>query len=298
MTPEYVKHTKISLRKHPTLNERWLQQQIEDDPMILGLGEVRMLARERPLQGGGRLDLILVDDETNRRYEVEIQLGATDPSHIIRCIEYWDLERRKYPGYDHVAVIVAENVTTRFLNVMGLLSGSIPLIAIQLDALQFENRMLLNFVQVLDQSDLRFDDTDTGEGGQTDRAYWENKVGTGLMKLCEELISEVNGQVSNTHEPNYLKGYIGLQSNGIANNFILLAPKRTKNFTHVFFRHPNSAEWVEKFEEAGVPVRSLKKGRFRISISPKEFTENRDLVRQAIQDAVNAIQDRDAAVQD
>lgn len=76
MTPEYVKHTKISLRKHPTLNERWLQQQIEDDPMILGLGEVRMLARERPLQGGGRLDLILVDDETNRRYEVEIQLGA------------------------------------------------------------------------------------------------------------------------------------------------------------------------------------------------------------------------------
>ena len=30
-------------------------------------------------------------------YEVEVMLGETDPSHIIRCIEYWDIEKRKYP---------------------------------------------------------------------------------------------------------------------------------------------------------------------------------------------------------
>jgi hypothetical protein len=35
----------------------------------------------------GRLDLLLQDSETNRRYEIEIQLGATDETHIIRTIE-------------------------------------------------------------------------------------------------------------------------------------------------------------------------------------------------------------------
>ncbi len=38
----------------------------------------------------GRLDLLL-QDANQRRYEVEIQLGATDESHIIRTIEYWDI---------------------------------------------------------------------------------------------------------------------------------------------------------------------------------------------------------------
>jgi len=32
--------------------------------------------------------VVLQDSETNQRYEVEIQLGATDESHIIRTIEY------------------------------------------------------------------------------------------------------------------------------------------------------------------------------------------------------------------
>ncbi len=41
-------------------------------------------------------------------YEVEIQLDQTDPSHIIRTIEYWDIEKRRNPNYEHQAVIVAE----------------------------------------------------------------------------------------------------------------------------------------------------------------------------------------------
>jgi len=48
---------------------------------------------------------------SDARYEIEIQLGATDPSHIIRTIEYWDTEKERYPQYDHCAVIVAEEIT-------------------------------------------------------------------------------------------------------------------------------------------------------------------------------------------
>jgi len=42
-------------------------------------------------------------------YEVEVMLGETDPSHIIRSIEYWDNEKRKYPQRQHFAVLIAES---------------------------------------------------------------------------------------------------------------------------------------------------------------------------------------------
>ncbi len=34
---KYVKPTRISLRNHPTLNEKWVQERIAEDPQILGL---------------------------------------------------------------------------------------------------------------------------------------------------------------------------------------------------------------------------------------------------------------------
>src|SRR5512137_216595 len=108
MPLEYAKHEKISLRKHPDFSEAWLHERICEDTAMLGLGELDVIDRERPQIAGGRLDMLLADSEANTRYEVEIMLGSTDPSHIIRCIEYWDVERRRYPAYDHVAVLVAE----------------------------------------------------------------------------------------------------------------------------------------------------------------------------------------------
>ncbi len=83
------------------MDEKWLQDQIAADPSILGLGDLDLKDRERSQPRAGRLDLLLQDPETNRRYEVEIQLGKTDESHIIRTIEYWDIEKQRYPHLDH-----------------------------------------------------------------------------------------------------------------------------------------------------------------------------------------------------
>src|SRR5699024_9627005 len=101
----------ISLKKHPILNEAWLQEVIASSPDILGLGELIVKDIERVQTSGGRLDLLLQDVESFKRYEMEIQLGKTDETHIIRTIEYWDIERKRYPQYEHCAVIVAEEIT-------------------------------------------------------------------------------------------------------------------------------------------------------------------------------------------
>ena len=82
MPPQYTPHQKLSLRRHPTLTEAWLHDRICDDPSMLGLGDVRVLDRERTLSSGGRLDLILLDDENDRRYEVEIKLGGIPTAAI------------------------------------------------------------------------------------------------------------------------------------------------------------------------------------------------------------------------
>lgn len=117
---EYVKFEKLLIKNNPNLNEKWVQDRISEDPGLLNLGDVVLKDKERIQPRAGRLDLLLQDAEANRRYEVEIQLGSIDESHIILTIEYWDIERKRYPQYEHVAAIVAEDMTSRFLNVINL----------------------------------------------------------------------------------------------------------------------------------------------------------------------------------
>jgi hypothetical protein len=133
------------------LTEKQIQDQIAEDPWMLGLGELELRDKERIHARAGRLDLLLQDPETLKRYEVELQLGATDESHIIRTIEYWDIERKRYPQYEHTAVIIAEDITSRFLNVIQLFNGNIPLIALKMTAYKVGDAVALTFVKVLDE---------------------------------------------------------------------------------------------------------------------------------------------------
>ncbi len=56
---KHIKLKTVSMKGHPTLNEKWLQQIIADDPSIIGLGEVIVKDKERIHRGLGRLDLLL-----------------------------------------------------------------------------------------------------------------------------------------------------------------------------------------------------------------------------------------------
>jgi len=82
---------KIEIKNHPEINEKMIQDKIAENPSILGLGDLVLKDKERIQPRSGRLDLLMQDPDTNRRYEIEIQLGKTDESHIIRTIEYWDI---------------------------------------------------------------------------------------------------------------------------------------------------------------------------------------------------------------
>lgn len=131
-------------------DEYWLQDVIYENPKVLNLGNLVPVNKEKKQSKGGRLDILLKEPEEKIMYEVEVMLGETDPSHIIRSIEYWDNEKRKYPQRQHFCVLVAESFDRRYFNVIQLMSLNIPMIAIQADLIEFNNEQVLNFTKIID----------------------------------------------------------------------------------------------------------------------------------------------------
>lgn len=279
----YVKPEKVWLKEHQILNERWVQQIIADDPSILGLGDLVLKDKERIQPRAGRLDLLLQDAETNRRYEVEIQLGKTDESHIIRTIEYWDIERKRYPQYDHCAVIVAEDITSRFLNVVSLFNGFIPLVVVQMNAIKIGEQVSLVFTTVLDELPLGLVDEDEEIKEVTDRAYWERRGTKATVAMADELL-EIIKAFDKELELKYNKFYIGLaKKNGQPNNFVTFQPQ--KNSLRLEPRLKREDGMEEKLEAAGLDVMGYDKqwGRYRIRLAKGDVKKHSEFLTNLIQ---------------
>ena len=276
-----VSMERISLKNNPNINEKMIQEFIFKNPTSLQLGDLTPIVREKIQPSGGRLDLLLGDD--NNRYEVEIQLGATDPSHIIRTIEYWDTERKRYPQYDHCAVIVAEDITARFMNVISLFNGNIPLIAIQISAYKNGNDVSLVFTKVIDRITLGVEDDDINE--VTDRNYWENRSTSKMMKNVDEMFKDL-GELVEGYELKYNKFYVGLSKDGYVRNFISFQPK--KNFIYVTFKGNEDNEKIKRIEESGLEFSYESRWRqYKIRINNiEEYRKYRDLIYNLAKDSM------------
>lgn len=242
----YSKMEFISLKNHPTIKESWIQERIAEDPQILGLGNLILRDKERIQSGAGRLDLLLQDADLNKRYEVEIQLGKLDESHLIRTIEYWDIERNRYPQYDHYAVIIAEDITSRFLNVISLFNKAIPLIAIQMKAVKVGDTISLLFTTVLSEFKRGLDSDEEDEREVTDRHYWENRATPRTVGLVDNVMDLIHKFMSET-KLKFNKFYIGVEKEGVVDNWVIFRPK--KEFLRIEVRLQHSEEMDKWLEE-------------------------------------------------
>jgi hypothetical protein len=276
MALTYVKPEKLLLKVHPEFNEAWVQERIKEDASILGLGELDVKDIERRQPKAGRLDLLLHDAELGKRYEVELMLGALDESHIIRTLEYWDIERKRFPQYDHVAVIVAEDITTRYLNVIALFNSTIPIIAIQMNALKHGDQIMLHFTKVLDEV-LPGGDDEEESGEVTDRAYWEKKgtkMTVGVVDGCLEVLREIDPTIN----LKYNKFYIGLTDQSGVNNFVVFRAR--KKYVGVTAYTSDRQVWVDKLEEAGMTILAdTKTDRIRFHVRQDELKQCKQLLK-------------------
>lgn len=285
MAQAYVKPKRISLKSHPDYSEKWVQSLIADDPSILGIGDLVLRDQERIQPRAGRLDLLLQDPDTKRRYEVELQLGATDESHIIRTIEYWDIERKRYPQYDHCAVLVAEDITGRFLNVISLFNGTIPLIGIQMRAVQVGDHITLVFSTVMDELTRGVvDEDEDAEAAPTDRAFWDAKATKSTVALADKLL-DIAKDFDPSLELKYNKFYIGLSKDGQPFNFVTFRPK--KIYINLEIKIPETEETDAMIDEAGLETLEYNKrwGLYRLRLAKADIEQKPDVLKQLIQAA-------------
>ncbi|MDR3244462.1 MAG: hypothetical protein LBT79_06900 [Elusimicrobiota bacterium] len=281
-TFKYVK-PELTTIKALGYDEKWVQEKIASNPSIIGLGESAILKdKEKTQSHAGRLDLLLGDDEEEeKRYEVEIQLGGTDPEHIIRTIEYWDIERKRYPKYEHCAVIIAENITSRFFNVISLFNGAIPLIAIQMQIVKIGDSVSLVFTTVLDQRSLGQEYEETTE--TKDRKYWEETKGTKqTVEIVDEILKLIKNNISDSFELKYNQFYIGLSQQGKANNFVVFRPQRKKLRFEI--RLPKSEEIENKIDQK-FDMLDYHGGRYRIILTKESVEEKETFIIELLKSA-------------
>src|SRR5688500_11233764 len=259
-------------------DEHWLQDQIYENPACLGLGDLDAIAKERVQSYGGRLDILLQDPEDDSMYEVEVMLGETDETHIIRTIEYWDNEKRRWPQRQHYAVLIAENINRRFFNVIHLLSNSIPIIAIQASLVESSGVKSLFFTTVLDTYE-ELDDGTAVEEQNYDKEFW-NKKARWVTEAAEALLP-----IASRHFESpllrYLKQYISISS-GSYNRVWFHKRTSPKALLKMKITSPMQDEAAALLDSAGIGY--IKKPMsFRVTIDKRTIDSKSDVLEKLME---------------
>lgn len=258
-------------------DEFWLQDQIFNDPSIIGLGSLESIQREKKQSSGGRLDLLLKNPEDDSMYEVEIMLGSTDESHIIRTIEYWDLERRHWPKREHKSVLIAERINRRFFNVIQLMSSSIPIIAIQANIIEANGRKILHFTKILDVYEEPEDDLALSTESY-DESGWEKK--SPVTVACAKAFLNVARSKLSGLELRYFK--FGLSIFNGKRCFFWFKHKDTENALFCFWIDTSRNEQAKKILEKADLLPLIKNENFRVMLNLKRLETHVDVFQQLV----------------
>ncbi len=263
--------TNLSIRECG-LDEYWLQNQIFENPSAIGLGDLESVGKEKRQSSGGRLDILLKNPEDDSMFEIEVMLGDTDETHIIRTIEYWDNEKRKYPQRQHYAVLIAENITRRFFNVIHLLSHSIPIIGIQAGIIEVNGSKSLVFNKIIDTYE-EIEDGSTDPLLVVDKSYW-NKKGSWVVDAASTL-NEIASEIIEGTSVNYTKTYVSV---AVQRNICFWVRKRSSNKVLIGFRVlPNMVDEVKELLEENSITYIQKSRNFKHTTDIESIQKNREL---------------------
>ncbi len=260
--------------KESGFDEYWLQNQIYENPSCLGLGDLEPVAKEKQQSSGGRLDILLRNLEDDSMYEVEVMLGETDETHIIRTIEYWDKEKRKWPQRQHYAVLVAESITRRFFNVIHIFSLQIPIIAIQVNLIELNNQKVIHFTKILDT----YEEPEDGVGIEEihDEAYWRKRA-TWTVDAAKELLACV-GEVFELPSLRYVKYYIAINVDG--NNYLWLHKRSANKSLLEFSISDERVEEVSKLLDEQSISFVQKRNLVKLTVDKDFIKKHANLLRQ------------------
>jgi hypothetical protein len=283
---DFVKAEAVSIRDHFG-KETYVQELLVSDPSLLGLGNLVVIGKERRQSSSGRLDLLFESLDEKRWFEVEVQLGPTDETHIIRTIEYWDLERRQRPKISHTAVLVAEQITQRFFNVIALFNQHIPIVAIQMAALNVGGNHTIHFTKILDHS-IPVETTEETIYKPTDQTYWIKQASEGSMQIADQVLQFAK-EKNPTAAFKYNQGYIRINLNGELSHFVILRPR--KKSVRVSFAMARTQEIDQEITDQGFELEyDDDRQRYVLWINDGEFEAQKSFLRKMVHRAYDYLE--------
>jgi hypothetical protein len=190
------------------------------------------------------------------------------------------------PQYDHVAVLIAEDITSRFLNIISLLNGFIPLVAIQLNAIQIGDQITLIFTVVLDHR-IGLAPEEEEEQEVTDRAYWEKRSSKTIVEMADEVLRLVK-TLDQDLDLKYNRFYISLSKNNKPFNFVIFRPKKTSLGIEPKLKKAEEIEIM--LDSAGLDLLEYdtRNQRYRIHFSKNEISKHERLLKEILGRAYRA----------
>lgn len=256
-------------------DEYWLQDYIWNNPSCLGLGDLEPIAKEKRQTSGGRLDILMKGND-EELYEIEVMLGETDETHIIRTIEYWDIEKKKRPKRQHTAVLVAERINTRFYNVINLLSHSVPIIGIQANLYRSGDSISLVFTKIIDS----FEEPEIDEeNGKTYGAEYIQKTFPETFDVINSINLIVKDIVPDARM-NYLKKGASIFINGTRKIIIVRRGKKQSSVAYVVSDEDRSK--IEDILDSASISYDYKQSRIRVWLDNESLNNNIEAHREII----------------
>ena len=191
-------------------------------------------------------------------------------------------EAEQWSCRDFLAVLVAEEVTARFLNILQLIDGVVPIVVLQVSALQVGQQVVLSFTKLLDEVALGTELED--DPGARTRSWWEGRSSAAALKLldeCLDLVRELDPELA----PSYQKNYIGVSQNNRPNNFVTFRPLR--HGLRVEIRAGNLRWFEDRFESEGLSRLGIDRRwrGLRFVLHPGEVAANEKLLKSLLRAA-------------
>jgi hypothetical protein len=160
------------------------------------------------------------------------------------------------------------------------MNRSIPIIAIQLNALKVDDKIILNFTKVLDVYEQPDDEEDLAADA-VDRSYWEHRSSLKSISILDEVINLISETYQNP-KITYNKHHIALGTQ--KQNFLWFNPRKKEGYCymHIKVGNENSEKTKMLFDEIEISYNQRKEDLFAFPIYLKEFNENKEKIGELL----------------
>jgi hypothetical protein len=165
------------------------------------------------------------------------------------------------------------------------MNRSIPIIAIQLNAMKIDDKVVINFTTVLDIYEAQEDEENLG-GEEVGRPFWEKKAHAKSIAILDVIIS-----IAQKFDPNarltYNKNHVAIGTT--RRNYMWLNPRKSPHICHVEIKlaKDHLEDTKTTFDDLGIAYSQRKDDNLAISMHGDDIKKHHDKISEMINKSID-----------